>query len=119
MKHTGYLLPKWNTTHIARGYKYGEDWGTHLIKWQANLNKISWHLKGNGGILSNPSDLYKWYIALRENKIITKESFEKLTFPHVKENESGDSHYAYGWSIFNSDRNTKIIAHSGSNGVLY
>ncbi len=119
MNHTGYLLPKWDTTQIAHGYKCGENWGTHLLKWQADSNQISWHLKGNGGILSNPSDLYKWYVALGENKIISKESFKQLTFPHTKENESGNSHYAYGWSIFNSDRNTKIVAHSGSNGVFY
>ncbi|RIV68575.1 serine hydrolase domain-containing protein [Flagellimonas aequoris] len=119
MKHTGYLSPKWDTTQMAHGYKCGEDWGTHLMKWQADSNQISWHLKGNGGILSNPSDLYKWYLALKENKIISKKSFEQLTFPHVKENESGDSHYAYGWTIMNSDRNTKMIAHNGSNGVFY
>ena len=119
MKHTGYLLPKWDTTQIAHGYKCGEDWGTHQIKWKADSNQISWHLKGNGGILSNPSDLYKWYIALKGNKIISQKSFEQLTFPHVKENESGDSFYAYGWTIMNSDRNTKIIAHNGSNGVFY
>lgn len=119
MKHTGYLSPKWDTTQIAHGYKCGEDWGTHRMKWQADSNQISWHLKGNGGILSNPSNLYKWYKALKENKMISKKSFEQLTFPHVKENESGDSHYAYGWAIMNSDRNTKIIAHNGSNGVFY
>lgn len=119
MKHTGYLIPKWDTTQIAHGYKCGEDWGTHLIKWKADSNQISWNLKGNGGILSNPSDLYKWYVALKENKIISKESFKQLTFPHVKESASGDSHYAYGWTIMNSDRNTKIIAHNGSNGVFY
>ena len=119
MKHTGYLFPKWDTTQIAHGYKCGEDWGTLLMKWKADSNQISWHLKGNGGILSNPSDLYKWYIALKENKIISEKSFEQLTFPYVKENESGDSYYAYGWTIMNSDRNTKMIAHNGSNGVFY
>lgn len=119
MKHTGYLFPKWDTIQIAYGYKCGEDWGTHRLKWQADSNQISWHLKGNGGILSNPSDLYKWYSTLRENKIISKKSFEQLTFPHVKENESDDSHYAYGWTILNSNRSTKIIAHNGSNGVYY
>nr|WP_321407122.1 serine hydrolase domain-containing protein [uncultured Carboxylicivirga sp.] len=119
MVHTGYLIPKWDTTQIAHGYKCGEDWGNHLIRWREKSNQISWHLKGNGGILSNPSDLYKWYIALKENKIISEESFEQLTFPHVKENESGESHYAYGWTIFNSERKTKIIAHNGSNGVFY
>ncbi|MCK9451706.1 MAG: beta-lactamase family protein [Bacteroidales bacterium] len=119
MKHTGYLYPKWDTTQMAHGYKCGEDWGTHLMKWKADSNPISWHLKGNGGILSNPSDLYSWYNALKENKIISKKSYEQLTFPHVKEHESGDSYYAYGWTIMNSDRNTKIIAHNGSNGVFY
>ncbi|MCG2417809.1 beta-lactamase family protein [Aequorivita sp. F47161] len=119
MQHTGYLFPKWDTTQIAHGYKCGEDWGTHLLKWQADSNQISWHLKGNGGILSNPSDLYKWYKALKENKIISKKSFEQLTFPHLKEHESGDSYYAYGWTIMDSDRNTKIIAHNGSNSVFY
>lgn len=119
MEHTGYLIPKWDTAQIAHGYKCGEDWGTHLEKWQEDSNQISWHLKGNGGILSNPSDLYKWYVALNDRRIISKKSIEELTFPHVKENESGDSHYAYGWTISNSDRSTKIIAHNGSNGVFY
>lgn len=119
MQHTGYLFPKWDTTQIAHGYKCGEDWGTHLLKWQADSNQISWHLKGNGGILSNPSDLYKWYLALKENKIISEKSYGQLIFPHVKEHESGDSYYAYGWTIMDSDRNTKIIAHNGSNGVFY
>lgn len=119
MKHTGYLLPKWDTTQMAHGYKCGEDWGTLIRKWQADSNQVSWHLKGNGGILSNPSDLYKWYLALTQNKIISKESVDQLTFPHIKEDPSGSSYYAYGWTIFNSDRNTKMIAHNGSNGVFY
>jgi len=119
MKHTGYLIPKWDATQVAHGYKCGEDWGTHLLKWHKDSNQISWHLKGNGGLLSNPTDLYKWYIALKENKIISKKSLEEQTFPYVAINESADSHYAYGWSILKSDRNTKIIAHSGSNGVFY
>ena len=119
MKHTGYLLPKWDTTQVAHGYKCGEDWGTHFYKWKAATNKISWHLKGNGGILSTSSDLYQWYLAVKNQKVISKKSWEQLTFPHVKENESGDSYYGYGWTLMNSDRNTKIIAHNGSNGVFY
>ncbi len=119
MKHTGYLFQKWDSTKIAHGYKCGEDWGTHLIKWNDDSNQVSWHLKGNGGILSNPSDLYKWQLALSQYKVISKKSLEEQTFPYVAINESADSYYAYGWSILKSDRNTKIIAHSGSNGVFY
>ena len=119
IKHTGYLFPKWDSAQIAHGYKCGEDWGNHLFKWKSDGNQIAWHLKGNGGILSTPSDLYQWYMALKEHKIISKKSWEQLTFPHVKENESGDAYYGYGWTLMESDRNTKIIAHNGSNGVFY
>ncbi|MGD9897895.1 MAG: serine hydrolase domain-containing protein [Calditrichaceae bacterium] len=119
MKNTGYLMPDWDKTNIARGYKCGEDWGTHIERWEASSNVISWHLKGNGGILSTPEDLYKWYLAIKEGRIIKKESIERMFYPHVPENENGDSFYGYGWAIFNSERNTKIVAHNGSNGVFY
>lgn len=119
MKDTGYILPDWDTGEIAHGYKCGEDWGTHLQKWQDSDNEISWHLKGNGGILSTPTDLYRWYLALQNGEIISAASLTQLTYPHVQESESGDSHYAYGWTVFDSSRNTKIIAHNGSNGVFY
>ncbi|KAA3659621.1 MAG: class A beta-lactamase-related serine hydrolase, partial [Calditrichaeota bacterium] len=119
MQQTGYLLPKWDDSQLAHGYKCGEDWGTHLQKWREDANQIAYHLKGNGGILSTPLDMYKWYLALKNNMIISQKSIEQLTYPYVKENEAGDSFYAYGWAIFTSDRDTKIVAHNGSNGVFY
>lgn len=119
MKNTGYLLPNWDKTKIARAYKCEEDRGTHLEKWEATSNQVSYHLKGNGGILSTPSDLYKWYIALKENKIISKKSYEQLVYPHILRKGHEEQHYGYGWIIFNSERNTKRIAHSGYNGVNY
>lgn len=119
MKKTGYLLPKWDETKIARAYKCEEDRGTHIEKWESTSNRVSYHLKGNGGILSTPSDLYKWYAALNENVIIEKRSFETLVYPHVLVNENEDIYYGYGWWISKSDRNTKKISHRGSNGVFY
>ena len=119
MTSTGYLAPKWDESQMIHGYKCGEDWGTHIHKWHSSSNQISYHLKGNGGILSTPTDLYKWLQALQGNDIINQESFKLLTSPHIKASADGDSHYGYGWSIFESDRKTKMIAHNGSNGVFY
>ncbi len=119
MKNTGYLLPKWDETKMAHAYKCQENRATHLEKWKSTSNQVSYHLKGNGGILSTPSDLYKWYIALKKNIIIDEKSFEQLVHPQVSVSENGKFHYGYGWVISKSDRNTKKIEHNGSNGVFY
>lgn len=117
MENTGYILPNWDENNISRAYKCEEDRGTHLEKWKINSNKISYHQKGNGGILSTPLDMYKWYTALKEHKFVNEESTTLLTEPHSLINKG--EYYGYGWFIFNSDRNTKRIAHSGYNGVNY
>ena len=119
MEHTGYIMPDWEDNQMAHGYKCGEDWGTHLARWQSDSNQISLHLKGNGGVLSTIPDLYKWYTALTENSVISALSFDRLTSPYVLESPDGDSHYAYGWAIFNSPRNTKMVTHNGSNGIFF
>ena len=80
---------------------------------------MSWVLKGNGGIHSTQEDMYKWYKALKENKVLSKSLTEVLTTPYVIERESGSSHYAYGWAIFTSDRNTKVVSHNGGNRVFF
>lgn len=117
MENTGYILPNWDKKNISRAYKCEEDRGTHIEKWKINSNKVSYHQKGNGGILSTPSDMYKWYTVLKEHKILNKESTKLLTESHALINK--DRYYGYGWFISNSDRNTKRITHSGFNGVNY
>ena len=119
MANTGYLLPKWDKTKIARPYKCEEDNGTHLEKWKTTSNQVSYHLKGNGGILSTPSDLYKWYTALKENQIISKKSFDSLVYPHVITGKNSPYYYGYGWIISESKRNTKKVWHNGSNNINY
>lgn len=63
--------------------------------------------------------MYKWYQALKSNKILSQESFEILTKPYVAEYEDESSHYAYGWAVFTSKRGTKVITHNGFNGISY
>ena len=63
--------------------------------------------------------MYKWDLALKNNKVLNKSSIQKLTAPYVAENEDESSHYAYGWAIFESNRNSKVTSHIGFNGVSY
>lgn len=120
MKQTGYLAPRWNTKSLAHGYVRGiSDWGAMIPRFQ-EAGKISWNLKGNGGIQSTQEDMFRWYQSLKTNKVLSKSSTKLLTTPYIQEQQGSDeSFYAYGWAIFNSDRNTKIVTHNGSNGIFF
>jgi len=119
MTQTGYLLPLWNENLIANEYLYNvSNQGNHIDRYK-NDNKIAWPLKGNGGIHSTLDDMYKWHLSLKTNKVLSRESVEKLTQPYIPEDEDGTSYYAYGWAIFTTDRKTKIVTHNGFNGVTY
>ncbi|WP_299438293.1 serine hydrolase [uncultured Aquimarina sp.] len=119
MKHTGYLLPKWGDMSIAKGYSYNVmNIGTMLERYKKD-NAVSWVVKGNGGIHSTQEDLYKWYQALISNNVLSNELVEKMTKPYILEFEGETSYYSYGWVVFQSPRNTKMIAHDGSNGTFF
>lgn len=116
MKQTGYVLPKWNLEQISRSYNRGilED-ESPILKYQKN-DSISWHLKANGGINSTQNDMVLWYNALKYNKIITKESLDKMITAYA-DYPSGKSSYGYGWVVRHLEGNVKRIAHNGSNGA--
>ena len=119
MKHTGYLLPDWGNTNIANEYLLNvSNQSSHIAKYKED-GKIARTLLANGGVHSTNNDMYKWYQALKSNKILSWESLEKLTKPYVAEYEGESSHYAYGWAIFTSKRGTKVITHNGFNGISY
>lgn len=119
MQHTGYLLPNWDNSTIANEYLLNvSDENSHLAHYKDD-GEIARTLLANGGIHSTNNDMFKWYQALHSNKILSKESFEKLTKPYVAEYEDNSSHHAYGWAVFKSQRDTKVITHNGYNGISY
>ncbi|NER13495.1 serine hydrolase [Leptobacterium flavescens] len=120
MKQTGYLMPEWDNTTLANGYARSIiDLGTMVSRFQ-KAGKVSWVLKGNGGIQSTQEDMFKWYKALKSNTVLSEHSTKLLTTPYIQEQQGSDeSFYAYGWAIFNSERNTKIVTHNGSNGIFF
>ncbi len=119
MKYTGYLLPKWEDCTLANGYSYDViNTGSMVARYQQD-GKISRVLMGNGGINSTQEDMFKWYIALRSNTILSPAVTKKLTTPYILEFEGDTSYYAYGWAIFKTPRGTKMIAHDGSNATFF
>ncbi len=117
MLQTGYLLPKWNTKQMSHGYNRNIIETESTITRYQETGDINWHLKGNGGINSTQNDMLLWYKALKTNKILTPESFKKLTTPYVL-SPKGTYSYGYGWIVENSKANTLIISHNGSNGTF-
>jgi len=83
MKQTGYLLPKWDSRNISNEYMCNAIAnGSQISKYKRD-GKISLPLKANGGINSSQEDMYKWYLALKNHKVLSKSSFEELTKPQI------------------------------------
>jgi CubicO group peptidase (beta-lactamase class C family) len=116
MKDTGYLLPKYPSERLARGYRDDVLWGTILDR-PFLADGPSWTLRGNGGIHSTPSDMVKWTEALASGKVVPKASVERMFTPHVDEG-GGRSFYGYGWSIQDSPAGTRDVWHNGGNGIF-
>ncbi len=119
METTGYTRPAFDKSLIATGY-LGNDsvWGKPTDKaWDRTAPY--WHLKGNGGILSTTGDLYKWHQALMSDKILSKEAKQKYYHPKIRENETYDEIYAYGWDVSKTNRGTTRVWHTGSNRIFF
>lgn len=118
MMSTGYVLPKWAPGRLARGYQDGQAWGSITEKgW--GPDGPGWYLKANGGIHSTIGDMHRWHQALEGERILSKDAKTKFFMPQVREGPNADSYYAYGWAIFTTPRKTRLVAHSGGNGVFF
>jgi CubicO group peptidase (beta-lactamase class C family) len=118
MQKTGYRIPRWTAGEVAVGYRSGQRWGTPLDHAWAEDGPW-WNLRANGGILSTMGDLHRWHRALLTDAVLSAESRAKMFAPQVAEDPDGSSHYGYGWAIFTTPRNTRLIAHNGGNGYFY
>ena len=118
METTGYTRPNFDKNLIAAGYRNKERWGKPTEKeWDKDAPFL--HLKGNGGVLSTTEDLFKWDRALMTDEILSKEAKRKYYFPALRADETGNSHYGYGWDVSKTVRNTTRVWHNGSNRVFY
>ena len=118
MHNTGYVLPNWDKKSIAKGYLNGEEF--------KRPNEENWsddgpylNLKGNGGLLSNVSDLLKWSKAIKDHLILNEKATNDYLHPHILEYENGNSFYGYGWVIEKSKSDSKLIWHNGGNDIFF
>jgi CubicO group peptidase (beta-lactamase class C family) len=104
MHFTGYRIPQWNERVVAHWYVGEKDNGTPLEKPYPY-----WNVMGNGEILSTTADLYQWHLALKGDKIFSKEAKKKIFTPYLND-------YGYGWDVLASDHGL-LIQHDGGSGL--
>ena len=113
MQTAGYSNPKADYKNLSHGYLHdGNDWGTsHDKNW--NGEEPYWHLKANGGILMSANDMYQWYLALRDHKVLSPALLKIQTTPYVE--EGGGSFYGYGYAL---DPEDECVQHNGGNRIF-
>lgn len=117
MWSTGYVLPLWTGKKMAVGYRKENKWGRLNEKTWGSEGPY-WHLKGNGGILSSPTDMLRWHQALEGDEILSEKAKRKYYAKHLAEGPEAESFYGYGWAIFPTPRGTNLITHNGGNGIF-
>lgn len=123
MFNTGYKSITFNSERLAHGYNFNitdgiwADWGT--TQEHLPYSDKHWYSIGKGDIHSSVEDLYKWHLALNNNGVLSSKTRELQETPHIAENDRATSYYGYGWALFNTDRDTKVVTHNGSNGIYF
>lgn len=123
MLNTGYKGITFYSERLAHGYYFNitdgiwVDWGA--TQEHLPYNDKHWYSIGKGDIHSSVEDLYKWHLALNDNRVLSSKTRELQETPHVAENDRATSHYGYGWAVLNSDRGSKVVTHNGSNGIYF
>jgi CubicO group peptidase (beta-lactamase class C family) len=115
MGDTGYVLPEWKPDRVAVEYDArGEPKDKPFDRPWAEDGPY-WNLRGNGGLLSTPRDMFRWHLALEGEEVLGRDAKRKLFEPYVLEFEGGDSYYGYGWVVQRSDEYGRFAWHDGGN----
>lgn len=93
MTETGYYIPR-ELRRVARGYNDGDTDFGYPWETQWRGKQALWDLIGNGGMLTTLDDVHKWMTAIKLNKIVSKETREKMVTPHPSYRIQ-----AYGWNV--------------------
>ncbi|MFC4348666.1 serine hydrolase domain-containing protein [Kordiimonas lipolytica] len=111
MYTTGYYRPDWSERTVPQ-IAVPHDGLSSAKDVLDRTGGKTWHLFGNGGVLSTAPDMLRWHRALLGTKILSAESKELLFAPHVSEGEEG-YYYGYGWSIVPDYKGKKLVWHNG------
>jgi len=115
MLHTGFHVP--DRELVPHGYLPTSDWGTPFDHPWAPDGPY-WNLRGNGGILTTTSDLYRWHVVLQGDTVLSKEERDKLFVPYVSQGRMAHASYGYGWNIEKDPKGGLQVDHLGGNLVF-
>lgn len=112
MSRTGYVIPKWKRSLVARGYNdgptdYGFPWDT---QWSGKI--IPWDLLGNGGLLSTVDDMHRFVVGLRDGKLLAEPAKTKMFTVYFAERDQ-----AYGWFISRTETGDHTFIYHGGDAV--
>jgi CubicO group peptidase (beta-lactamase class C family) len=113
MEHTGLTSLAVTDEMVSRSHNAERDYPS-----PADRPPDAWHLYGNGGQLSTTADMYRWYRALKEDRLFPGEFKEKMFTRQVAESEGG-CYYGYGWTICDTRRGGDVIWHNGGSRGLW
>jgi CubicO group peptidase (beta-lactamase class C family) len=113
MTQTGYRLPKWKAKNIVKAYRGNHAWGSTNVACHYDQG-VTYNLIGNGGIMSTVLDMHKWYKAIKNNTILSKEATQKYIAKQIKD---GGGYYGYGWST-EPKKDRELVWHNGGNGFF-
>lgn len=115
MFQTGYLIPKYTETQLAKGYR-GEKEIPAVIKLPQLSDGLTWNLRGNGGLHSNLFDIYRLYLSLENESIITSETLSKM-FKQPIDHVYPNKFHGIGFEVLN-ENGLRDITHNGGNGYF-
>lgn len=104
------------------GFYQDTNWKPNLVaqshnEWTKLPSFTEWNKVWNygpGAIVSTSNDLFKWLTALQSNKILPKDSTEKL-FQQYTISFDEDTFYGYGWYLEKQKNGKTLIFHGGDN----
>ncbi|MBS1718286.1 MAG: beta-lactamase family protein [Armatimonadetes bacterium] len=111
MSNSGFFAEKlWKPKNIAVGYgrrKFGRN-------SPDAVPGLFWGLKGAGGIVSSPKDMFAWYQAIMDGRILNSAERAKWLKGYVQY-EGRPAQEGYGLMVQNSRRNTPCLNAGGGN----
>lgn len=108
MQQTGFFNdPRWERQSVANGYYRGQDQGS-----PADWPGPYWALIGAGGVMTTVGDMYRWYIALRDQTVLPAQQLEKLWRPYARLNAR--SSFAYGWIVVETEDRGTFVETTGA-----
>jgi len=118
LTRTGYQQVAVAADSVAIGYRDGRPLGRpNALRWAAD--GPYWGLRGNGGLLSTPSELLAWDRALREGRVLSAATLARAYTRHVEEGAGAGTWYGYGWALVPTPRQTTLVTHNGGNGYFF